>query len=515
MALLLSLAACGARTGLDEGNAATDAGASFDAPTNDVSTDAAPTDEPPRPLSPLSTTTVRSRMPAFRWKNPPGADHAALEVCRDRACTKLVYEALLYGESYRDTVHALDPGTYFWRLHPYDGKTRIGEATSATWEFFVPKSTSNVNSAWGSMLDLNGDGFAEVVHQRDASVEVHLGDAAGPAATGTSFSVPTTDLPVLLTSAGDLDGDGFPELVVRGRMPSDRADAALVFAGGSRGIGSTPTLVPAPESSFGDTPFPHVVVAIGDVNDDGYGDVIMTMPGENDGIGRAYVYAGSKTGIATTPTITLGGDDAYHSSFGFRAQAIDVDGDGRLELFVDEASGTSAATLVFALPATTPRWRIDDEGFVGDFDCDGFGDFVSPSTGALIVRRGSREGPSPPETLTLPVGPYLASIRVIGDFDGDGCSDAMVIDSTTEMVAVWRGDATSFLIPGPSLGIKADVEDDLRDDIVSLGDIDGDARDDTAIASAFDVYGVHLGVASGLSATSVLTLTALGVASSQ
>jgi hypothetical protein len=483
---------------------------------HDAGTDTPPEVDAPRPvyahlLGPLSTTTVRTNTPTLRWKNPLPDATAEVQVCADRACTRVIKDSSVAAES---LATALDPGAYFWRV-------KWNDVQSATWEFFVPTTPhGSVDTAWGTTLDLNGDGFAEVVLRTAGGLEVHLGSASGTASASATIPLPPSPIgtPALLTSGGDLDGNGFPELVVRGTTLSGAA-AALIYFGSASGIGATPTTIPSPDISIEadagtESWFPNAVLPTGDIDADGYGDLILTLAGSGagGGAGKSYVYKGSKDGIATAPSITLESADSS-GSFGFSANAIDIDGDGQLELFISES--TPEAVSVFKLPSTKPFVQMSGIGFVADFNCDGYGDYYVTPPEKLEIHPGSRSGFGPTQTLSLPLGLHWATVMAVGDFNGDGCDDALVSDDVTSMISVWTGDPSAWLIPGSPLGIKQKFSEDTTPSVVSVGDTNGDGRLDAAIRIDSANFEGHLGDgATGLSTSAAFSYPANCVASS-
>ncbi|MBK7434204.1 MAG: FG-GAP repeat protein, partial [Chitinophagaceae bacterium] len=79
--------------------------------------------------------------------------------------------------------------------------------------------------------------------------------------------------------------------------------------------------------------FGYSVSLAGDVNADGYSDVIIGTYQFDDGAntveGRAFVYHGSATGLSATPNSTLDDADQAGAQFGFSVStAGDVNGDG-------------------------------------------------------------------------------------------------------------------------------------------------------------------------------------------
>ncbi|MBK7434885.1 MAG: FG-GAP repeat protein [Chitinophagaceae bacterium] len=84
------------------------------------------------------------------------------------------------------------------------------------------------------------------------------------------------------------------------------------------------------------------------MNGDGYSDVIIGAPfyddGANNNEGRAFLYHGSATGLSATPNNTPGDANQANASFGISvAGAGDVNGDG----YGDVIIGSSIITEVF------------------------------------------------------------------------------------------------------------------------------------------------------------------------
>src|ERR1019366_4409093 len=94
--------------------------------------------------------------------------------------------------------------------------------------------------------------------------------------------------------AGDINGDGYDDVIVGGDGTLTGAGRAYVYLGGASGLAASPatTLVgPDPTSRFGAS-----VAGAGDINGDGYADVIVGAPG----VQRAYVFLGGAAGLSTT-----------------------------------------------------------------------------------------------------------------------------------------------------------------------------------------------------------------------
>lgn len=297
--VVLSMAGgCGARTGLDEAAGGRDAGAGHVTPTDDAAGDSSrdagascsppASPPPPRLLAPLSTSRVTTRRPTLRWALPPCVA-ATVDFCLDRACTRpFGTPAQVTGTSYAPTSD-LPTGVVYWRVRLSTETT----ATSATWELTVGARSAPVDSSWGTILDVNGDGYTnlvvgapELTGSYGGSVYVFLGSAHGLARTpaitlaapgaGTSWSL----FGYGVASAGDVNGDGYSDLVVGATDTSGVTGAAYLYLGGPPGLATTPAVILTdPGGAAGDY-FGHSVASAGDLNGDGYADVVVaTGPG--------------------------------------------------------------------------------------------------------------------------------------------------------------------------------------------------------------------------------------------
>jgi hypothetical protein len=301
----------------------------------------------PRPIAPLSTATVTSRRPTLRWELGDSIDGARVQLCADRACASVIETIDATGTSAQPTSD-LPVGVVFWRLFGRAG-TDVGAEPSPTWQFYVGARSAPVDTSWGTILDVNGDGFADLAVGAHAyssftgRVYVYVGGPSGlgmsPAFTLTGRG-PDGSFGASVASAGDVNGDGFADLVVG--APHQTADGQVyVFLGGGAGLAASP-LPPL----VGSTSFGGAVAAAGDIDGDGYGDLIVGAP-SSVSIGRAHVYPGGPNGPGVRPAHVVDGPDGVDSGFGGAvASAGDVDGDGMAEFVVGAYRAASAAGRV-------------------------------------------------------------------------------------------------------------------------------------------------------------------------
>lgn len=138
----------------------------------------------------------------------------------------------------------------------------------------------------------------------------------------------------------DFNGDGFPELVVGapdlrvGSVP--RAGGVVVLPASARGLSLTERVISqssrgvpgASESGdrFGDA------VASADFDRDGYADLAVGQPRENDGVGAVTVVYGSSRGLDTSRSRRVA--PASAGGFGSALVAGDYNRDGFADLAV-------------------------------------------------------------------------------------------------------------------------------------------------------------------------------------
>jgi hypothetical protein len=154
-------------------------------------------------------------------------------------------------------------------------------------------------------------------------------------------------------TAGDVNGDSYIDVVV-GAYLYDNGQSnegrAFVYSGSAGGLSATPDWTA--ESDQANASFGYSVGTAGDVNGDGYADVIVGAPDYDNGQnaeGRAFVYHGSATGLRRTADWTA---ESNRSLFFFGdsvGTAGDVNGDGYDDIIV----GPPQAMREGAWPSST------------------------------------------------------------------------------------------------------------------------------------------------------------------
>ena len=261
---------------------------------------------------------------------------------------------------------------------------------------------------------MNGDGYGDVIVGASMSNRafLFLGSATGLSslsATPLNPSGMAANFGVTVAGVGDVNADGYGDVMVG----TDGTNNAFLYMGSATGVSGTPIVLNAPSGSSG---FGRSIAGAGDVNADGYPDVVIGAFTN----GVAFIYHGGGAGLSTGPNAVLNGMGAVN--FGFIVDgAGDTNGDGYNDVIVGapviggSGSGTGyifrggmsgivlSGPTTFSIPgAGAQPWRLAS---LGDTNRDGLCDFAvaNPiaSTSASIQVYVGVMGASPRLTNTL------------------------------------------------------------------------------------------------------------------
>lgn len=236
-------------------------------------------------------------------------------------------------------------------------------ASSASSKITGENTGSDYVNFGGSLAtgDLNGDGYADVVTGADGypggsnNGKLYVFLSPGPGGiTVTDAASASTLFPGLVAgdqlaqrvAVGDVNGDGYDD-VIAGAYPKNGSDGYVyVFHGSIAGLtaGSVGAANAAIPGESGAASIFGFALAAGDVNGDGYADLIVGAEwyGGGSKTGRAYVFHSSGGGgiTATTAVTGAGGPDATiagtsnNDVFGSWVASTDLNGDGYADVVV-------------------------------------------------------------------------------------------------------------------------------------------------------------------------------------
>jgi FlgD Ig-like domain/FG-GAP repeat len=310
--------------------------------------------------------------------------------------------------------------------------------------------------------DVNGDGYDDVVvganfygngHVDEGGAWLYLGSAAGPD-TAADWHVEgnqtNAQLGYLVSGAGDVNSDGYADVIV-GIPPANRVHA---YYGSPTGLNPFPSWNVAGCCAFG-----FSAKGAGDVNGDGFDDVIIGAWQGADGElleGLAYVYLGSATGLRPTPVWT-GQGNLPSAWYGWSVSgAGDVNGDGFDDVIVGATKYTNGETE-------------EGRAFV----------YHGMATGVESSPAWTAES-NQPSTF------FGFSVAGAGDVNGDSFDDVIV------GVSGWsQGDGLVSVYPGSPSGLAAEPlftthgnqgnQSELGWTVDTAGDLNQDGYDDILI----------------------------------
>jgi hypothetical protein len=467
------------------------------------------------------------------------------------------YDDVIVGAPYYDDGQSDEGGAFVF----YGSVT--GLATSAGWIVTGNQSYAQFGWSVGAAGDVNGDGYADVIigapgygngQANEGAAFIYLGSASGLSAVagwiaegdqaGASFGYS-------VGTAGDVNGDGYAD-VIAGAPDYDNGEAgegaAFIYHGSATGLLTSAGWIA--EGDQANASFGYSVSAAGDVNGDGYADVIAGAPHYDNGQtdeGRAFVYLGSASGLSAVAGWIAESEQAG-ASFGYSVgTAGDVNGDGYADVIAgaphyDNGQTDEGRAFVYhgsasGLPAMA-EWTAESEqagaglGYsvstAGDVNGDGYADVVAGAPdyddgqadeGRIHIYRGSMTGLSAVADSTVEgdqIGAHFGASVGASNLDGDGFADAIA------GVAYYDNNLASqgriFVYPGVASGLSAVTSWTIESNkqyaqfgysVSTAGDVNGDGYADVIVGAPYYSNGesgegrahLYYGSTAGLSTT--------------
>ncbi len=407
--------------------------------------------------------------------------------------------------------------------------------------------------------DVNGDGFADVIVSApyfdsgevdEGAVFVYYGSKSGisnPANVVIESNQAGAFFGTSVSGAGDVNSDGFTDIIVGTMQYSDdstRNGAAFIYHGSTSGVSNIAAATI--KTSYKNAHFGISVSSAGDVNGDGFADVIVGADAYSNAKGAAFVYHGSASGVSTTPAAILKSDQEDARFGASVSNAGDVNGDkyddiiigswlydngemdeGAAFLYLGGPTGVSTSSSVIIESNQIGAHLGISVSSAGDVNADGFADVVVGSEhydngetdeGQAFVYHGSASGisntPSAKMESNMANAWFGGSVSGAGDLNGDGYDDVIVGAHAYKKYKTYKGlpyiydedfEGALFIYHGSGTGLSstpvAVVESNWRytffgNSVSGVGDLNGDGFDDLIVgASSYEYFEANEGAA--------------------
>ncbi|ATL29990.1 hypothetical protein KY5_4972c [Streptomyces formicae] len=270
---------------------------------------------------------------------------------------------------------------------------------------------------------------------------------------------------------GDFNRDGITDLIAGTPKASSSRGRVTVVPGGLEGpvAASKISLTQASEGVPGASETGDdwgAATAWGDLNADGYADLVIGAPGEDDAAGNTD--RGAVT-MLYGPKFTSGTDmqlaDDFHykgARFGSAVASGDFNADGKADVFAT-ATGTGGSWAARLDPEHESGGSLTSgdtaiayaDAASGDFNRDGYADVAltyrdQAGKGKVAWFRGGRSGLSRVGVLSVPGGRSVA----VGDVNGNGYDDLVIGQPYTAESGAHAGGQVT-VVPGTSTGLTS------------------------------------------------------------
>ncbi len=418
------------------------------------------------------------------------------------------------------------------RVLVYHGSAS-GLPATASWVSDGNASASEYGKSVATAGDVNGDGYSDLLvgdptydngHTNEGIEHLFLGSAEGLSTVRLTRSGSQTNeqLGRAVASAGDVNGDGFSDVIVT----AEGTQQFQAYYGTRGAFPSTPSWIATNPPNVASQEFGTAVASAGDVNGDGYDDVFVGDPLYTGSLfreGRVALYYGSATGLLANVSHLFVGNDQSVNFGKSLASAGDVNGDGYADIIIGAPDYffTDGAAFIYhgsssgpdsTAPTTTIQGNNNHLGgavaSAGDFNGDGFSDVIVCGTGdkRAYLYLGSPQGVQLTPWTLQPDSNAIAcnSVAHLGDVNGDGYSDVAFGDHAANRVYGFYG-SPGGPASSPDWIVIGIFSSDFGT-VAAAGDVNNDGYSDVLVgAGMWDGVGtnsgkafVYLGSATGL-----------------
>jgi len=445
-----------------------------------------------------------------------------------------------------------------------------GLSATAVWTQTLNQAGAHLGAAVSGAGDVNGDGYSDILVGAPgySHPEVNEGgafafhghvDSPNPTYDWTASRGQTTEqFGIVVGSAGDVNGDGYDDVIVGAPLydgGQEDEGRALVYYGSPNGLPAAASWSYESDRTY--ARFGAAVSTAGDANGDGYDEVVIGAPNDTGSLsadGRAYVFFGQSNGLKTYYSWYIQGDQQFERLGLSVACAGDVNGDGYSDLIVGAPGHTNGQNFegaayiwlgtidvreegAIGFPSTA-HWGVESNrggasygqavSTAGDVNRDGYSDVLvgtksynngASNEGAAFLFLGNAGAMSTAYVWYAEGGiagaEYGATLDTAGDVNGDGYSDFIVgapdyeNGQNSEGAAFLYYGTPGTINPEPDLLLEINEAGALFGISVSTaGDVNGDGYADVIVgASDYYVLGkngeafIFYGAATGLNTT--------------
>ncbi|MBK9226723.1 MAG: FG-GAP repeat protein [Ignavibacteria bacterium] len=348
-------------------------------------------------------------------------------------------------------------------------------SSTANWTAEINQASANFGWSVATAGDVNGDGYSDVIvgapnydngQTDEGGVFVYHGSITGLSLSPSwtkEINQSSANFGWSVATAGDVNGDGYSDVII-GAPNYDSVQSnegrAYIYLGSLSGLQSV--FIWKFEVNQANANFGYSVACAGDIDSDGYSDVIIGSPFYDGGLtdeGKVYLFYGSSTGLDPVTADWTYESNQASAQLGFSvATAGDINGDGasdviiganlydnnfisnRGRIFVFNSSGGRLPSA----PNSTRDGSQADANFgwsvstAGDVNGDGYSDVIigaplynggQTDEGKCYAYLGSATGIAATAIWSVESdhigGQFGISVSTAGDMNGDGYADVI------------------------------------------------------------------------------------------
>ena len=382
----------------------------------------------------------------------------------------------------------------------------IGTITPENFDARVSFGTGNTPSCV-TISDIDGDGKPDmlVINNQSTSMSVYRNTAVSGMINATSFT-PKIDIPTgffpSFADAGDIDGDGRPDVVVTNAASNSITLYKNLSTPGNIQFGSKVEIATARLPSN---------IKIADLDGDGKPDLAVS----HNTTGSLLTIYKNRINGGNISSASFGPEIVIHTGFGYSyVDVADLDGDHKPELLLTNAS-TDGPSFVFVHRNISTGGNLSDASFeasvsyrsvpnllvvnVADMNEDGKPDMVLSNFGnrifaevsgsfylAVLLNQKNGGGAFDPVSFKFAANydtQRIPQTSALGDFDGDGLMDAIVGNYGSNTLSIFHNQSAAGQF---NMSTQINLPAGLSPQRLAVADMDGDGIVDVVVVNDLD-----------------------------